>query len=314
MRNPGGIDPVYSEGIGLTRGGGLEPVDILWRSYRRESESLGYPERWVCSISFGGDVDLASQGTNRSAYALFDGDYYFTVPDGDVGKNGAEIIDTPSTWSVNDIRVVKNNDSGLSEIWLSVMDEVDAATVQVYDLGGNFLRSIVLASAASYAGGYIFMSCSPNYYAWADNGGIVVKKIADDSVVTTFSWCDSNPHEQSGLLDITDELVVFACYGSVSLTRIADSTSISVPVDMTYLEFDSAVTSGLTRGILGVQLSNDTLTVFGSIRLIHYKILRDEAGIPIDVSEITRHEYDTFENLNLNISTDRSKLKSIVPA
>lgn len=289
-------------------------TNLLWRSIRRESDTLQYPERWVGNISVGGDVTLSSQGTNRVSYALFRGDYYFTVPDGDIGKNGAEIVDTPASWSVNDIRAVKNNASGFSEIWISVLDEIGAATVQIYDLGGNFRRSVILAGPASYAGGYIFMSCSPNYYAWADNGGIIVKKTADDSTVMALSWCGGGPHEQAGLLDITDELVVFACYGSVDLRRVSDGQSISVPVDMSYLEFDSIVVNGLTLGILGVQLSNDTLTVFGSIRLMHFKILRDENGLPNGVSEITRYEYDTFENYNLNISTERSNLKSIPPA
>lgn len=288
-------------------------TNLLWRSIRRETDTLQYPERWVGNISVGGDVTLSSQGTNRDSYALFQGDYYFTVPDGDIGKNGAEIVNTPDTWSINDIRVVKNNATGLSEIWISAIDHLGAAIAQIYDLNGNALRSIILAGSASYAGGYVFLSCSPNYYAWADNGGVVVKKNIDDSTVMALSWCGTGPHEQNGLLDITDELVVFACYGSVDLRRVSDGTSISVSVDMAYLEFSSVVVQGLMRGIQGVQLSNDTLTVFGSIRLIHYKILRDEGGLPNGVAEVTRYQYDAFENYNLNVSSERSNLKSIPP-
>ncbi|MGO1502498.1 MAG: hypothetical protein ACTHWH_14565, partial [Marinobacter sp.] len=94
---------------------------------------------------------------------------------------------------------------------------------------------------------------------------------------------------------------------------------ISAVVDLPYLQetstgYNSFGDPTYTEwGILAVQLSNRTLTVFGAKNLIHYRITSNNEGIPNGFREISRHQFSEQINLNIYASSDRSLLASIPP-
>ncbi len=310
LRNPGGLNAVYSEALGLTRSPGNDPITVVWQTIQREGIGNSYELRRTAAISVGAS-DITVEELWNGAVALFNGVVWFRL-DNDIFEGSTYITSLPTDWVANDLRVVNNAVSGNKEIWVSGIDASDNAVIRVFNDAGGLVGDRSLASSAATGGGYIFMSASPNYYAFGTNNEIGIRRVSDNTTVLTGSWCDTYPHEQTGLIDITDELVVWGCSTGVVCRTLPGGLDISPTVDSSYLAFDTVITD-FTRMLTGVQLSNESLTVFGANRYIHYKIDRNESGAPVGFTEISRQQFSDFENYNAHLSTDRSLLNAITP-
>ena len=302
LRAPGALASGYSSGSGLTRTAGTAPVELAWRGRERGDivETL-----WEYDFDLAGAVSSSNSSvTSIKAISQYGADRYAISSGNKLLKNGAVIADTDQDLgSVNDVCAVKNQDTGFVEVWVSGQNVLNAAVVYIYDTDGSFNREFVLPSGRGYAGGYAFMAVSPNFHIWGDNNNVQVKRNADNTLVRDIAWCSGIPHEQTGLLDITDTVAAVACESSVKLSLVSDGSAVPLTLDTTYLNTYS-------QGIIGIQLTDNTVTVFGASRFIHYEIQKNATGVPTGTQELDRAEYSTVEQYNLNITSDRLHLKS----
>lgn len=308
-------------------------VEMIWRSVEKESakppNSYSIGRRARIGVK---PLDIEFNYNRRDAICLY-GNREYNLDN----RTGVVfgVASFPSTWVIQDLAVFNNAVSGRKEVWVLGSerqqsgsdydpDDEEWVKVRVFNDYGGFIEDRVLLTPPAYIGGGASIAASPHYYAFTSVNISQVRSIADNSVVLNIPWADAWPghdrHVRTAALDITDELVVWTDFVSVHCRLLPSGRVISASIDLPYLKYTSLTYDFygnpfyIDWGIFAVQLSNRTLTVFGSTRLINYRITRNDLGAPSGFKEISRHQFSEFHNYNIYASSDRSLLKPIPPA
>lgn len=301
-------------------------VDLLWSSDEYYGE-LGTKFRRTVRRGRVGKKPLETTPSRSDIYELtLYGDRAFFLTGRD--ERRASISAFPSTWILAGISAIKNAHSGREEVWVigSVRqqdggqydpDDEIWTIVRVFTLDGHHIEDRKIYGDMPHNSNYRGLQMSPNYYAVLTKDWIDIRRISNDSTVIVLPIGDAVIPGVfiNGIASITDEIFAWTDRFTVHCYSVPDFQAIPISIDTAYL-YSGAYPMDDSVNMIGVALSDDGLTVFGTHRLIHYRVERNESGKPVAFSEFARHEWlpaDLVSSVYLVASADQSRLRAITP-